>query len=148
MFDFFKRKKKANIEDVTDAIAFANRSGKYYYKKSEEAVILKPDKAFSVMGMSDPELEADIKANPDDYLRIPVLTIADEMQLMMNFTKMQKDRNLQTELVGILQRPGAMRTYQARIRNGGLQETWDRYRRDICRKVAENWVKENGLKGV
>lgn len=148
MFSFFKRKKKANLTDIADAIAFANRSGKYYYKMSEEEVVLKPDRAFSVMGITDPELEADIKAHPDDYLPLPVLTAADEMQLMMNFAKMQRDRDLQSELVGLLQKPGAMRSFQARIRNGGMQDNYDRYRREICRKVAENWAKEKGLKGV
>ena len=148
MFSFFKKKKKANLTDIADAIAFANRSGKYYYKMSEEEVVLKPDRAFSVMGITDPELEADIKAHPDNYLPLPVLTAADEMQLMMNFAKMQHDRDLQSELVGLLQKPGAMRSFQARIRNGGMQDNYDRYRREICRKVAENWAKEKGLKGV
>ena len=148
MFSFFKRKKKAKIIDIADAIAFANRSGKYYYKMSEEEVVLKPDKAFSSMGITDPELEADIKAHPDDYLPLPVLTAADEMQLMMNFAKMQRDRELQSELTGILQKPGAMRAFQAKVRNGGMQEKYDAYRQDICRKVAENWAKEKGLKGV
>jgi len=148
MFSFFRKKKKAKIEDVANAIAFANRSGKYYYKRSEEEVVLRPDRAFSAMGISDPELEADIKANPEDYLAIPILTMADEMQLMMNFAKMQKDRNLQNELVGLLQKPGAMRSFQARVRSGGLQEQYDRYRCDICRIVASNWAKENDLKGI
>lgn len=148
MFSFFKRKKKAKIIDIADAIAFANRSGKYYYKMSEEEVVLRPDRAFSVMGITDPELETDIKTYPDDYLPLPVLTAADEMQLMMNFAKMQRDRELQSELTGILQKPGAMRAFQARIRNGGMQEKYDAYRQDICRKVAENWAKEKGLKGV
>ena len=148
MFNFFRRKKKAKLEDVADAIAFANRSGKYYYKKSEEEVVLRPDKAFAAMGMRDPELEQDIKVHPEDYIEIPVLTTADEMQLMMNFAKMRKDGNMQNELVQILQKPGAMRAFQARIRNGGLQEEWDRYRCDICRIVAGNWAKENGLKGI
>ena len=84
MFSFFKRKKKANITDIADAIAFANRSGKYYYKMSEEEVVLKPDRAFSVMGITDPELEADIKAHPDDYLPLPVLTDAAHDELCKN----------------------------------------------------------------
>lgn len=148
MFNFFQRKKKAQVKDVADAIAFANRTGKYYYKKSDEEVVLKIDRTFAAMGISDPELERDIKEHPEDYIPIPVLTAADEMQLMMNYAKIQSDRSLQAELIRTLQSPGAMRSFRNRIRSGGLQENWDQYRCDICMKVAENWAKENGLKGI
>jgi hypothetical protein len=78
MFNFFKRRAKANLEDIVNAMAYANKAGDYYYHKPTREIVLKVNPVFSgftPMGMSveTDELAADIKANPKDYIHVPVL---------------------------------------------------------------------------
>ena len=47
MFNFFKRKARVELEDIVSAMAYANKTGDYYYHKPSEEVVLKVNPVFS-----------------------------------------------------------------------------------------------------
>lgn len=92
MFNFFKRKARVELEDIVSAMAYANKTGDYYYHKPSEEVVLKVNpvfSGFSAMGayVETDDLAADIKANPKDYIHVPVLGLNENYRIMVGYTE-------------------------------------------------------------
>lgn len=151
MFNFFKRRAKANLEDIVNAMAYANKAGDYYYHRPTQEIVLKVNPVFSgftPMGMSveTGELVADIKANPKDYIHVPVLGLNENYQIMKGFTETLPGGEVRAHLTEILGSAYPFRTFGRAVSSLGLSTEFEEYRLDAIRDYAVEWCRENDLK--
>lgn len=151
MFNFFKRKAKADLEDLVSAMAYANKTGDYYYHKPSEEVVLRINPVFSgftAMGayVETDDLAADIKANPKDYIHVPVLGLNENYRIMVGFTETLPEGEDKERLMQILKSSYPFRAFGRAVSALGLSDDYEEYRLDAIRDIAAEWCRENGLR--
>ena len=151
MFNFFRRKAKVELEDIVNAMAYANKTGDYYYHKPSEEIVLRVNPVFSgftAMGayVETDELAADIKANPKDYIHVPVLGLNENYRIMVGYTELLRDGEDKERLTQILKSAYPFRAFGRAVSALGLSDDYERYRIDAIRDIALEWCRENGLR--
>lgn len=151
MFNFFKRRAKANLSDIVNAMAYANKAGDYYYHKPTQEIVLKVNPVFSgftAMGLAveTDDLAADIKANPKDYIHVPVLGLNENYQIMKGFTETLPNGEARQHLTQILGSAYPFRAFGRAISSLGLSSRYEEYRLKSIRDYAMEWCREYDLK--
>lgn len=151
MFNFFRRKAKVELEDIVNAMAYANKTGDYYYHKPSEEIVLRVNPVFSgftAMGayVETDELAADIKANPKDYIHVPVLGLNENYRIMVGYTEVLPDGEDKERLTQILKSAYPFRAFGRAVSALGISDDYERYRIDAIRDIALEWCRENGLR--
>ena len=151
MFNFFKRKARVELEDLVSAMAYANKTGDYYYHKPSEEVVLKVNpvfSGFSAMGayVETDDLAADIKANPKDYIHVPVLGLNENYRIMVGYTETLLDGEEKDHLTQILKSAYPFRAFGRAVGALGLTSDYEKYRLAAIRDIAAEWCRENGLR--
>jgi hypothetical protein len=151
MFNFFRRKARADLEDIVSAMAYANKTGDYYYHKPSEEVVLRVNPVFTgftAMGayVETDELAADIKANPGDYIHVPVLGLNENYRIMVGYTETLPEGEEKEHLARILKSSYPFRAFGRAVSALGLTSDYEKYRIDSIRDIALEWCRENGLR--
>ena len=151
MFNFFKRRARVELEDIVSAMAYANKTGDYYYHKPSEEVVLRVNPVFSgftAMGayVETADLAADIKVNPKDYIHVPVLGLNENYRIMAGFTETLPDGEGKERLTQILKSPYPFRAFSRAVGALGLASDYEEYRLNAIRDIAAEWCRENGLR--
>ena len=151
MFNFFKRKARVELEDIVSAMAYANKTGDYYYHKPSGEVVLKVNpvfSGFSALGayVKTDDLAADIKANPKDYIHVPVLGLNENYRIMAGYTENLPDGEDRERLTQILKCAYPFRAFGRAVSALGLTSDYEEYRLDAIRDIAAEWCRENGLR--
>ena len=151
MFNFFKRKARVDLEDLVSAMAYANKTGDYYYHKPSEQVVLRVNpvfSGFSAMGayVETDELAADIKANPKDYIHVPVLGLNENFRIMAGYAGTLPEGEAKDHLTQILKSSYPFRAFGRAVSSLDLSRDYEEYRLDAIRDIAAEWCRENGLR--
>lgn len=151
MFTFFRKKAKADLSDIVSAIAYANKTGDYYYHKPTEEIVLRVNPVYSGMSalgaqVTTDELAADIKQNPQDYIHLPVLGLNENYRIMLGFTETLFEGEDKERLTRILQSGNPFRAFGRAVNSAGLAEQYEKYRLEVLRDYAREWCREFGLR--
>lgn len=151
MFNFFRKKARVSLEDIVNAMAYANKTGDYYYHKPSQEIVLRVNPIFSgftAMGecVETAELAADIKANPKEYIHVPVLGLNENYRIMAGYTETLPEGEEKESLTRILKSSYPFRTFDRAVRALGLTSDYEQYRIDMVRDIAAEWCRENGLR--
>ena len=129
MFNFFKRKARVELEDIVSAMAYANKTGDYYYHKPSEEVVLKVNPVFSGFSAMGAYVETDNLA-------------AD----MVGYTETLLDGEEKDHLTQILKSAYPFRAFGRAVGALGLTSDYEKYRLAAIRDIAAEWCRENGLR--
>lgn len=151
MFNFFRRKARVDLEDIVSAMAYANKTGDYYYHKPSEQIVLRVNPVFSgftAMGdyVETDELAADIKANPGDYIHVPVLGLNENYRIMAGYTGTLREGEDKDRLTQVLKSSYPFRAFGRAVSALGLTRDYEAYRLGAIRDIAVEWCRENGLR--
>ena len=87
-----------------------------------------------------------IDSDPDRYLRIDRLPSHDAHQQMVDFTGNVKDSSLRAKLADDLKGKGAFSKFRQTLsRYPKEQERWFKYKDELMRKLALDWLEENEI---
>lgn len=92
------------------------------------------------------ELAADIKANPKEYIHVPVLGLNENYRIMAGYTETLPEGEEKESLTRILKSSYPFRTFDRAVRALGLTSDYEQYRIDMVRDIAAEWCRENGLR--
>lgn len=151
MFSFFKQRSKANLDDLVSAMAYANKTGDYYYHKPTQEIVLKVNpvySGFTALGaqVETDELAEDIKNNKQDYIHVPVLGLNENYQIMAGFTGTLSNGEAKERLTNILNSSFPFRAFGRAVGTLGLKDQYEAYRLGKVREYAKEWCRENGLR--
>ena len=136
---------KVRLQDVIDALKFANMGTKYYYSGKNEDIVAVLTGVFA-----RPESRAlarDIAENPGDYVPLPDPEETDEYAMMEEFIE-KLPKGQQKTFFDDIYPTGAFRNFEERLREEGLTEQWVRYRDAEYEAFARSWCEYYGLEVV
>lgn len=124
---------KVNLNDVIEAIEFANDTTTYYYYKKTGVIIYTDDYG----SVDDPEMMEDLEDNPEDYIELPDSYEINEGKMMVNFLCDYYDVD---EVFG-----KRIRVLKRMIEDKGLLDEWDKYKEDKEKEIAVRWCEVNDI---
>jgi len=134
---------KVNLNDVIDAIEFADMEIEYYYSIKTEEILICFDGMIN--GDKNPELEEDMEENFEDYIRLPNQYDVNEYNMMEEFIENLPEGKNQEKLADAIRGRGAFRRFKDMVYDLGLEQKWFRYRDAEYSRIAREWCKENEI---
>ena len=124
---------KVNLNDVIEAIEFANDTTRYYYYKKTGVIIYTDDYG----SVDDPEMMEDLEENPEDYIELPDSYEIDEGRMMVDFLCDYYDVD---EVFG-----KRIRVLNKMIEDKGLLDEWNKYKEESEKEIALKWCEDNDI---
>lgn len=124
---------KVNLNDVIEAIEFANDTTRYYYYKKTGVIIYTDDYG----SVDDPEMMEDLEENPEDYIELPDSYEIDEGRMMVDFLCDYYDVD---EVFG-----KRIRVLNKMIEDKGLLDEWNKYKEESEKEIALRWCEDNDI---
>lgn len=133
---------KVRLQDVIDALKYANMGTKYYYSGKNEDIVMVLTGVF--VQPESRALARDIEAHPGDYVPLPDPEETDEYAMMEEFIEtLPKEK--QKIFFDDIYPTGAFRNFEKRLEAEGLTEAWLRYRNAEYDAFARSWCDYYGL---
>lgn len=134
---------KVKLDDVLEAINFANDETEYYYSIKTEEVLMCFDGMIN--GEENSELEEDIEENFEGYIRLPGQYEIDEYSVMEEFIENLPEGRKQYELADAIRGKGAFRRFKDTVYDLGLEQKWFDFRDGEYVRIAREWCRENEI---
>ncbi|MCU7920899.1 MAG: hypothetical protein KZQ95_21460 [Candidatus Thiodiazotropha sp. (ex Epidulcina cf. delphinae)] len=81
----------------------------------------------------------------DDFVALPDKFEIHEYSIMERFCLSIEDDDLRGELLHDIRGRGAFRCFKSTIRREGIQDDWHSYRNDALKRVAADFLEEEGI---
>jgi hypothetical protein len=124
---------KVKLEDIIEAMEFANMETEYYYDTQNEKVLMLFDGM--VDGEDNPELF-------EDYIPLPGQYDINEYRIMEEFIYELPAGNDQDVLARTIQGRGAFRRFKDKLYDLNLEKHWYQYRDEAYEKIARQWCEK------
>lgn len=124
---------KVKLEDIIEAMEFANMETEYYYDTHNEKVLMIFDGM--VDGEDNPELF-------EDYIPLPGQYDINEYRIMEEFIYELPAGNDQDVLARKIQGRGAFRRFKDKLYDLNLEKHWYQYRDEAYEKIARQWCEK------
>ena len=132
---------KVKLEDIIEAMEFANMETEYYYDTHNEKVLMLFDGM--VDGEDNPELFEDIKEGfVEDYIPLPGQYDINEYRIMEEFIYELPAGKNQDVLARTIQGRGAFRRFKDNLYDLNLEKQWYQYRDEAYEKIARQWCEK------
>lgn len=130
---------KVKLEDIIEAMEFANMETEYYYDTHNEKVLMLFDEM--VDGEDNPELF-------EDYIPLPGQYDINEYRIMEEFIYELPAGNAQDVLAGTIQGRSAFRRFKDKLYDLNLEKHWYQYRDEAYEKIARQWCERHKIASV
>ena len=127
---------KVKLEDIIEAMEFANMETEYYYDTQNEKVLMLFDEM--VDGEDNPELF-------EDYIPLPGQYDINEYRIMEEFIYELPAGNDQDVLARTIQGRGAFRRFKDKLYDLNLEKQWYQYREEVYEKIARQWSERHKI---
>ncbi len=134
---------KVKLEDVIEAIDFANDETEYYYSIKTEEILMCFDGMIN--GEENPEMEEDIEENFEDYIPLPGKYEIDEYNMMEEFIEKFPEGRVQDKLADAIRVRGAFRRFKDTVYDLGIAQKWFDFRDHEYVRIAREWCKKHGV---
>ena len=135
---------KVKLEDIIEAMEFANMETEYYYDTHNEKVLMLFDGM--VDGEDNPELFEDIKEGfVEDYIPLPGQYDINEYRIMEEFIYELPAGKNQDVLARTIQGRGAFRRFKDKLYDLNLEKQWYQYREEAYEKIARQWSERHKI---
>ena len=124
---------KVKLEDIIEAMEFANMETEYYYDTQNEKVLMLFDGM--VDGEDNPELF-------EDYIPLPGQYDINEYRIMEEFIYELPAGKNQDVLARTIQGRGAFRRFKDKLYDLNLEKHWYQYRDEAYEKIARQWCEK------
>ena len=124
---------KVKLEDIIEAMEFANMETEYYYDTQNEKVLMLFDEM--VDGEDNQELF-------EDYIPLPGQYDINEYRIMEEFIYELPAGKNQDVLARTLQGRGAFRRFKDKLYDLNLEKHWYQYRDEAYEKIARQWCEK------
>lgn len=132
---------KVKLEEVVEALDFANEETQFLYDEKNEKIIMVYDGM--VDGVKNPELIEEIEFG--EYISLPENFEINEYQMMEEFILKLPRGNSQRVLAHAIQGKGAFRRFKDRLYDVGLVKEWYSFRDGAYEKLAREWCEEHNI---
>ena len=140
---------------VDEMQMFSDSISGYLNKTTGKITLLEDDDVSKVMDGIDIDdytgwekghfQELDMILNSADYLKLPSKYDIHEYQLMKKYCYSIEDEALRREFLDGISAKGAFRMFRNLIYRYGLEDDWFKFRDEAFKKIAIDWLEENGL---
>ena len=127
---------KVKLEDIIEAMEFANMETEYYYDTQNEKVLMLFDEM--VDGEDNPELF-------EDYIPLPGQYDINEYRIMEEFVYELPAGKNQDVLARAIQGRGAFRRFKDKLYDLNLEKQWYQYRDEAYEKIARQWSERHKI---
>mgnify|MGYP002587986123 FL=1 len=127
---------KVKLEDIIEAMEFANMETEYYYDTQNEKVLMLFDEM--VDGEDNPELF-------EDYIPLPGQYDINEYRIMEEFIYELPAGKNQDVLARTIQGRGAFRRFKDKLYDLNLEKQWYQYREEAYEKIARQWSERHKI---
>ena len=127
---------KVKLEDIIEAMEFANMETEYYYDTQNEKVLMLFDEM--VDGEDNPELF-------EDYIPLPGQYDINEYRIMEEFVYELPAGKNQDVLARAIQGRGAFRRFKDKLYDLNLEKQWYQYREEAYEKIARQWSERHKI---
>lgn len=127
---------KVKLEDIIEAMEFANMEIEYYYDTQNEKVLMLFDEM--VDGEDNSELF-------EDYIPLPGQYDINEYRIMEEFIYELPAGNDQDVLARTIQGRGAFRRFKDKLYDLNLEKQWYQYREEAYEKIARQWSERHKI---
>ena len=124
---------KEKLEDIIEAMEFANMETEYYYDTQNEKVLMLFDEM--VDGEDNQELF-------EDYIPLPGQYDINEYRIMEEFIYELPAGKNQDVLARTIQGRGAFRRFKDKLYDLNLEKHWYQYRDEAYEKIARQWCEK------
>ena len=124
---------KVKLEDIIEAMEFANMETEYYYDTQNEKVLMLFDEM--VDGGDNQELF-------EDYIPLPGQYDINEYRIMEEFIYELPAGKNQDVLARTIQGRGAFRRFKDKLYDLNLEKHWYQYRDEAYEKIARQWCEK------
>lgn len=154
-------KTRVRLTEIVDALDFESDLSSRYLDRRSGEVILLTDEQFSLAESGAPLEEHPewkrkgiaiarriLQGHDDEHLEVPTRFEVNEYGIMERFCLSLEDHNLSDSLRGVISGENALQRFKDTVVRLGLQETWDRYRREALERFAKEWCEDHGIEYV
>ena len=127
---------KVKLEDIIEAMEFANMETEYYYDTQNEKVLMLFDEM--VDGEDNQELF-------EDYIPLPGQYDINEYRIMEEFIYELPAGKNQDVLARTIQGRGAFRRFKDKLYDLNLEKQWYQYREEAYEKIARQWCERHKI---
>ena len=127
---------KVKLEDIIEAMEFANMETEYYYDTQNEKVLMLFDEM--VDGEDNQELF-------EDYIPLPGQYDINEYRIMEEFIYELPAGKNQDVLARTIQGRGAFRRFKDKLYDLNLEKHWYQYREEAYEKIARQWSERHKI---
>ena len=127
---------KVKLEDIIEAMEFANMETEYYYDTQNEKVLMLFDEM--VDGEDNQELF-------EDYIPLPGQYDINEYRIMEEFIYELPAGKNQDVLARTIQGRGAFRRFKDKLYDLNLEKQWYQYREEAYEKIARQWSERHKI---
>ena len=124
---------KVKLEDIIEAMEFANMETEYYYDTQNEKVLMLFDEM--VDGEDNQELF-------EDYIPLPGQYDINEYRIMEEFIYELPAGKNQDVLARTIQGRGAFRRFKDKLYDLNVEKHWYQYRDEAYEKIARQWCEK------
>lgn len=124
---------KVKLEDIIEAMEFANMETEYYYDTQNKKVLMLFDEM--VDGEDNQELF-------EDYIPLPGQYDINEYRIMEEFIYELPAGKNQDVLARTIQGRGAFRRFKDKLYDLNLEKHWYQYRDEAYEKIARQWCEK------
>ena len=129
---------KVKLEEIIEAMEFADMETEYYYDTKNERILMLFDGM--VDGEDDPELFEDISEGfVEDYIPLPGQYDINEYRIMEEFTYELPEGKNRDVLERAIQGRGAFRRFKDKLYDLNLEQQWYSYKDSAYERIARQW---------
>ena len=135
---------KVKLEDIIEAMEFADMETEYYYDTKNEKILMLYDGM--VDGENNQELFEDIHEGfVEDYIPLPGQYDINEYRMMEKFIYELPTGKNQDMLERAIQGRGAFRRFKDKLYDLNLEKKWCQYRDEAYEKIARQWCERHKI---
>ena len=136
---------KVKLEEIIEAMEFADMETEYYYDTKNERILMLFDGM--VDGEDDPELFEDISEGfVEDYIPLPEQYDINEYRIMEEFIYELPEGKNRDVLERAIQGRGAFRRFKDKLYDLNLEQQWYSYKDSAYERIARNGAKDMKLR--
>ena len=135
---------KVKLEEIIEAMEFADMETEYYYGTKNERILMLFDGM--VDGEDDPELFEDISEGfVEDYIPLPEQYDINEYRIMEEFIYELPQGKNQDVLERAMQGRGAFRRFKDKLYDLNLEQQWYSYKDSAYERIARQWCERHKI---
>ena len=147
-----------SLEDVIEALEFANEQSRHYLDPETGEIVLVTDEDRSIVERKDEQGFDDL---PDwqkeslpkivealesgRFLELPDAFDIHEWSIMERFAQSCRNARLRDELLRAIHHSGAFRAFKSTLHRAGVEQDWYKYRQQALKQIARDWLDEHKL---